>query len=178
MMTQDFLPLAEQLGLRMQQLGWYLVLAESCTGGGIAQAVSDVPGSSAWFDRGFVTYSNASKIEILGVQPSTLNQHGAVSEETALEMVNGALSHSHAALALAVTGIAGPTGGSTEKPIGTVFIAWQLRDQPAQCVKKHFAGDRHSVRQQVIEYCLHQALNISQNALVTQASVPADRKTD
>ncbi len=159
-MAQDFLLPAEKLGQSLQHLGLRLVLAESCTGGGIAQAVTDVPGSSAWFDRGFVTYSNASKSEMLGVQQATLIEHGAVSEATALEMVNGALLHSHAELAFAVTGIAGPEGGSAEKPVGTVFIAWQLRDHPAQCIKKHFAGDRLSVRQQVIGYCLQQAWDV------------------
>ena len=119
--------LAESLGLLLQTKEWQLALAESCTGGGISQAVTEVPGSSAWFDRGFVTYSNAAKEDMLGVQTLTLERFGAVSEETALEMVMGALAHSQANLAVAVTGIAGPGGGTREKPVGTVYIACQKR---------------------------------------------------
>jgi nicotinamide-nucleotide amidase len=167
-MVHDCLILAEKLGQHLQALGLRLVLAESCTGGGIAQAVTDVSGSSAWFDRGFVTYSNSAKIEMLGVQQSTIEEHGAVSEATALEMVSGALRYSHAELAFAVTGIAGPEGGSAAKPVGTVFIAWQLRNQSAHCVKKLFAGDRISVRQQVIVYCLQQALDVNPHVLLGQ----------
>ena len=150
--------LSEQLGAHLREIGWQLTLAESCTGGGIAQAITDVPGSSAWFDRGFVTYSNAAKVEMLDVQQSTLDNHGAVSQPTAIEMAGGALNQSHAQLALAVTGIAGPDGGTAEKPVGTVFIGWQCRGQPADCVKMHFAGDRQAIRQQVIMFTLQQAL--------------------
>ena len=170
-MLHDSLILAENLGQHLQALGLRLVLAESCTGGGIAQAVTDVSGSSAWFDRGFVTYSNAAKIEMLGVQQSTIEEYGAVSEATALEMVSGALRYSHAELAFAVTGIAGPEGGSAAKPVGTVFIAWQLRNQGAHCVKKLFAGDRISVRQQVIVYCLQQALDVNPHVVLSRLIV-------
>lgn len=170
-MVHDSLILAEKLGQHLQAFGLRLVLAESCTGGGIAQAVTDVSGSSAWFDRGFVTYSNAAKIEMLGVQQSTLEEHGAVSEATALEMVSGALRYSHAELAFAVTGIAGPEGGSAAKPVGTVFIAWQMRNQGAHCVKKLFTGDRISVRQQVIVYCLQQALDVNPRVVLSRLIV-------
>ena len=156
-MNQDVYQLAKALGQKLSAKHWQLVLAESCTGGGIAQAVTDVAGSSAWFDRGFVTYSNAAKVEMLGVKQNTLNSFGAVSAETALEMVAGALTHSHADLAFAVTGIAGPDGGSKEKPVGTVFIAWQLRGLAGYCVKQHFSGDRLAVRRQVIVFCLQHA---------------------
>ena len=148
---------AEALGLQLLQRQWMLALAESCTGGGIAQAVTDVPGSSAWFDRGFVTYSNASKMELLDVKAITLERFGAVSQETALEMVAGALAHSRADFALAVTGIAGPGGGTPEKPVGTVYIACRSRDNQGFCVKKQFAGDRIAVRRQVVAFCLQLA---------------------
>ena len=146
--------LAESLGLLLQTKEWQLALAESCTGGGISQAVTEVPGSSAWFDRGFVTYSNAAKEDMLGVQTLTLERFGAVSEETALEMVMGALAHSQANLAVAVTGIAGPGGGTREKPVGTVYIACQKRGDQGVCFKRLFTGNRQLIRQQVIMFSL------------------------
>lgn len=150
--------LAEALGNRLKSLNLRLALAESCTGGGIARAVTEVPGSSVWFDRGFVTYSNAAKTEMLGVQQASLDSVGAVSREVALEMVAGALNRSRADLALAVTGIAGPDGGSFEKPVGTVFIAWQRQGQSGCWVKKCFAGDRRAIRRQVVEFSLQALL--------------------
>jgi len=156
--TSHCYALAVKLGQALHERQWQLALAESCTGGGIAKAVTDVPGSSAWFDCGFVTYSNAAKVEMLGVMQATLDSVGAVSEEAALEMVAGALSRSRAHFALAVTGIAGPTGGTAEKPVGTVFIAWQQRGQAGICVKKQFAGDRLLIRQQVVAFCLQQSI--------------------
>ena len=154
--------LAVNLGNRLKSLNWQLALAESCTGGAIAQAVTDVPGSSAWFDRGFVTYSNAAKLEMLGVKQTTLDDFGAVSQETALEMVAGTLAHSHANLALAVTGIAGPDGGSAEKPIGTVFISWQCRGHSGVCVKQCFSGDRLAIRRQVVGFCLYKLTTLAE----------------
>ncbi|MGZ4956675.1 MAG: CinA family protein, partial [Methylobacter sp.] len=115
-MESELFKLAEQLGRLLKAGGKTLATAESCTGGWIAQAMTEVPGSSAWFDRGFVTYSNAAKVQMLSVSPQTLEQYGAVSAETASEMVAGALAHSDADVAIAVTGIAGPDGGTTEKP--------------------------------------------------------------
>jgi nicotinamide-nucleotide amidase len=165
-MEPSLYALAESLGLHLQSRQWQLTLAESCTGGGIAKVVTDVPGSSAWFDRGFVTYSNSAKIELLDVNPATLERVGAVSRETALEMVAGALAHSHAQLAFAVTGIAGPDGGTADKPVGTVFIAWQLRGQTGDCYRQLFSGDRASIRQQVTRYCLQQALQLLETARV------------
>ncbi|AMK77451.1 MULTISPECIES: CinA family protein [Methylomonas] len=152
--------LAEALGTRLRTLNLCLALAESCTGGGIAKAITDVPGSSGWFDRGFVTYSNDAKIDMLGVKPETLATVGAVSEETALAMAAGALTHSNADVALAVTGIAGPDGGTPVKPVGTVFVAWQIRGAIGVCLKKQFSGDRQSIRQQVTLFCLQQLLHV------------------
>ena len=159
-MPNELYTLADTLGNRLKDLNLTLSLAESCTGGGIAKAVTDVPGSSRWFDRGFVTYSNAAKIEMLGVKPSTVDSAGAVSIETALEMAAGALIHSHADLTLAVTGIAGPDGGRDDKPVGTVFIAWQRRNQPAHGIRHHFDGNRETIRYQVTLFCLRQTLNL------------------
>lgn len=159
-MPQAIDQLAQALGQQLQVRHWLLALAESCTGGGIAQAVTDVAGSSAWFDRGFVTYSNAAKVEMLGVKQNTLDRFGAVSVETVLEMAAGALAHSDADLVFAVTGIAGPGGGSLDKPVGTVFIAWQLRGRSGHYLKQHFSGDRLAVRRQVIIFCLQQACEL------------------
>lgn len=151
---------AETLGNRLKNLNLRLALAESCTGGGIASAVTDIPGSSVWFDRGFVTYSNQAKVDMLGVRQTTLDSVGAVSSETALEMAAGALAHSDAELVLAVTGIAGPDGGSSEKPVGTVFVAWQRRGGGGCWARKLFAGNRQAVRRQVVEFSLQQLLEL------------------
>ncbi|MGR8981866.1 MAG: CinA family protein [Gammaproteobacteria bacterium] len=142
--------LAEKLGKILVGRGHRLALAESCTGGWIAQTVTDIPGSSKWFDRGFVTYSNQAKVEMLGVSSSTLAIYGAVSAETAKAMASGALSLSNAHIALAVTGIAGPDGGSPQKPVGLVFLAWQARQKPCKCIEQHFSGGRHEVRYQAV----------------------------
>ena len=157
-MNEAIHQLSASLGQALKTQKRSLALAESCTGGGIAEAITAVPGSSTWFDRGFVTYSNAAKIDMLGVQASTLDRYGAVSEATAREMVAGALTRSQADIAIAVTGIAGPEGGSPEKPVGTVFIALQRRDHPVRCLHQHFQGNRQGIRQQVIACCLQQAL--------------------
>jgi nicotinamide-nucleotide amidase len=153
-MPNDLLSLADQLGQQLSKRGQMLALAESCTGGWIAQSVTEIAGSSAWFDRGFVTYSNAAKTAMLDVRESTLEQYGAVSPQTAFEMVAGALKFSDADMALAVTGIAGPGGGTAEKPVGLVFIAWQTRGQPCRCLEQHFEGDRHAVRRQTVQKAL------------------------
>ncbi|MDY6992733.1 MAG: nicotinamide-nucleotide amidohydrolase family protein [Pseudomonadota bacterium] len=140
---------ALQLGAHLQQQGWYLVTAESCTGGWLAEAVTSVAGSSAWFDRGFVTYSEAAKQEILAVKAATLAQHGAVSEATVLEMVEGALARSRAQVGVAVSGIAGPSGGTLDKPVGTVWIAYALPHR-IYAQKSFFSGDRRSIREQAV----------------------------
>ena len=142
-----------QLAGHLQRQGWWLSCAESCTGGGIAQALTDVAGSSAWFDRGFVSYSNQAKQEMLGVSADTLTAYGAVSRETAIEMAAGALAHSAAQLSVAVTGIAGPGGGTAEKPVGTVWIAWASGDQ-VDAVCERFSGDRAAVRAATVDAAL------------------------
>jgi len=142
--------LAERVGSRLKAHGLLLACAESCTGGWVAQAVTAVSGSSDWFDRGFVTYSNAAKQEMLGVAAGTLDRFGAVSEETAREMATGALMRSRAAMALAVTGVAGPTGGTPTKPVGMVCFAWAQRDGATQSRTLRFAGDRAQVRRQSV----------------------------
>ncbi|MEQ1556065.1 MAG: nicotinamide-nucleotide amidohydrolase family protein, partial [Gallionella sp.] len=138
--------LAAQVGSALKAHGLMLVTAESCTGGGVAQAVTDIAGSSAWFERGFVTYSNLSKQQMLGVAEATLIAHGAVSEAVVREMVSGALTHSEAQVALAVSGIAGPDGGSLDKPVGTVWFSWGMT--PGACVARRYvlAGNRAQVR--------------------------------
>jgi len=142
-----------ELAAHLQRRGWWLSCAESCTGGGIAAALTDIAGSSAWFDRGFVTYSNQAKREMLGVSDDTLTEFGAVSRETALEMATGALDRSAAQLSVAVTGIAGPGGGTPDKPVGTVWIAWATKDQVG-AVCECFAGNRAAVRAATIDAAL------------------------
>ena len=126
-----------------------LVTAESCTGGWVAQAVTSIAGSSEWFERGFVTYSNAAKQELLGVKQATLKKHGAVSEETARAMARGALARSRGTIALAVTGVAGPGGGTAEKPVGMVCFAWATPDG-VRSETRNFSGDRDAVRRQSV----------------------------
>ena len=134
--------------------GWMLATAESCTGGLIAATCTDLAGSSAWLERGFVTYSNAAKTEMLGVDAALIAQHGAVSEPVARAMAAGALQHSAAQVAVAVTGVAGPTGGSAEKPVGTVWFAWATPDGLTS-EQRQFAGDRAAVRQASVLHALH-----------------------
>jgi nicotinamide-nucleotide amidase len=141
--------LAKRLGARLKRANETLATAESCTGGWAAQVVTSVAGSSAWFERGFVTYSDESKQELLGVRAETLRAHGAVSEETAREMARGALERSRATVAVSITGVAGPTGGTPEKPVGTVCFAW-ARGAELRAETRRFAGDRESIRRQSV----------------------------
>ena len=134
--------------------GQTMVAAESCTGGWIAKTLTDIAGSSAWFECGVVAYSYEAKEALLGVRPETLERHGAVSRETVLEMVSGALVHSGASLAVAVTGIAGPGGGTSDKPVGTVWIAWKRRGGYPKAECHHFEGDREAVRRQTVDAAL------------------------
>jgi nicotinamide-nucleotide amidase len=136
-----------------------LACAESCTGGWVAEAVTATAGSSSWFERGFVTYSNAAKQELLGVKADTLRQHGAVSETVVAEMAAGALRRSHAQVALAISGVAGPTGGSPDKPVGTVCFAWVLRGEAPTAETRCFAGDRETVRRQSVVHALQGLLD-------------------
>ena len=139
---------------RLQAQGLRLAVAESCTGGWLAKVLTDLPGSSAWFDRGYVTYSNSAKVSMLGVQQTTLIDQGAVSLETVAEMSQGVFDHSDADLSLAVSGIAGPSGGSEAKPVGTVCFAWQRRGQAPALSRERFDGDREAVRRQSVIYLL------------------------
>ncbi len=138
----------------------FLTTAESCTGGWIAQEVTAVSGSSAWFDRGFITYSNTAKNEMLGVKSSTLKKFGAVSEEVAREMAEGALRNSSAQLSIAVSGIAGPTGATKGKPVGTVCFAWALKNSAVKTEQYLFSGDRESVRYQSVIVALKGVISI------------------
>jgi nicotinamide-nucleotide amidase len=151
--------LAQQVGVALRDHGMTLVTAESCTGGGVAQAVTMISGSSIWFDRGFVTYSNTSKEEMLGVSPHTLEEHGAVSEQTVREMVDGALQYSRAQVALSVSGVAGPTGGTPEKPVGMVWFAWATNDT-VQAVCHQLSGDRDAIRARSVQIALQGVLNL------------------
>lgn len=152
--------LAEQVGAALKSRALMLVTAESCTGGWVGEAVTMVPGSSDWYERGFITYTYISKREMLGVKVETLEQHGAVSEQTVKEMVTGALVHSHAQVAVAVSGTAGPAGGTPEKPVGTVCLAWALRNGEPVAETRHFAGDREAVRRQSVERALAGVLEL------------------
>ena len=150
----DLKTLSESVGAQLLSRGEWLATAESCTGGWVAQSITAIAGSSAWFDRGFVTYSNAAKQEMLGVTEATLERHGAVSEATARAMAQGAIAHSRADWAIAITGIAGPGGGSPEKPVGTVCFAWAQRDGGCEAQTCVFAGDRAAVREQSVIHAL------------------------
>ena len=150
----DLQTLSESVGAQLLSRGEWLATAESCTGGWVAQSITAIAGSSAWFDRGFVTYSNAAKQEMLGVSEATLERHGAVSEATARAMAQGAIAHSRADWAIAITGIAGPGGGSPEKPVGTVCFAWAQRDGGCEAQTCAFAGDRAAVREQSVIHAL------------------------
>lgn len=146
--------LARQLGDALLARGELLTAAESCTGGWLAQSVTAIAGSSNWFERGFVTYSNAAKVEMLGVPETTLARHGAVSEATVRAMAQGALAHSRAHWSVAITGIAGPGGGSAEKPVGTVCFAWAAKDGGCEAEIRCFGGDRAVVREQSVRHAL------------------------
>lgn len=157
--TQETLEVqAAGLGAALLARGWMLATAESCTGGWAAQAMTAVAGSSAWFERGFVTYSNDAKMEMLGVRAATLAAYGAVSEATAAEMALGALAHSRAQAAFAITGIAGPTGGSPDKPVGTVCFAWARSGYEVVTERRLFAGDRRAIRAQSVEHSFDRML--------------------
>ena len=151
--------LCERLAQALQARGWMLATAESCTGGMIAAACTDLSGSSNWFERGFVTYSNAAKTELLGVDPALIAQHGAVSEQVARAMAFGAVRHSKAQVSVAVTGVAGPTGGTPHKPVGTVWFGFQVDGQLSSETRR-FAGDRAAVRAATVEHALQTMLDL------------------
>ncbi|WP_316369133.1 nicotinamide-nucleotide amidase [Candidatus Thiodiazotropha sp. CDECU1] len=140
----------------LRRHGYRLVVAESCTGGWLAKILTDLAGSSDWFDRGFVTYSNQAKQAMLGVSSSTLQQFGAVSEACVLEMTEGALRESGAEVAVAISGVAGPGGGSVEKPVGSVYFAWQIKGDEGITGRQSFPGDRNQVRWQAVVHALQE----------------------
>lgn len=146
--------LAADLGRRLLDRGWRVATAESCTGGLVAGAITAVAGSSDWFERGFVTYSNEAKQEMLGVPSERIDEHGAVSEAVAIAMAEGAVARSHADCALSVTGVAGPGGGTPTKPVGMVCFGWIVPGAPARAGTLHLAGDRRAVREASVEAAL------------------------
>lgn len=156
--------LARQIGEALRGAGVRLAAAESCTGGWVSQVVTSVAGSSDWFDRGFVTYSNEAKKDLLGVREDTLRRHGAVSEETAREMAAGALERSRAGIALAITGIAGPGGATAGKPVGTVCFAWARGGAAPISETRRFDGDREAVRRQSVVHALQKVLELLDTA--------------
>lgn len=167
-MERALVELSEAIGMACRQHRLLIATAESCTGGWAAQVITHTAGSSAWFDRGFVTYANEAKTAMLGVRMDTISTFGAVSLETAQEMAVGALEHSRASLALAITGVAGPSGGSPDKPVGTVCFAWCRRnaageiDMPS-CERRLFPGDREMIRRQAVIHALSGLLDRARN---------------
>lgn len=153
-MDKELEDLSVAVGQALLERKLMLACAESCTGGWVSEVVTAIGGSSQWFERGFVTYSNAAKQELLGVKADTLRQHGAVSEAVAGEMAAGALRRSHAQVALAISGVAGPSGGSPDKPVGTVCFAWVLRGGMPTTETRRFSGDREAVRRQSVQHAL------------------------
>jgi len=152
--------LAQEVGAKLQNRAWLLSTAESCTGGWVAKVVTDIPGSSAWFDRGFVTYTNPSKQDMLGVKAASLLSFGAVSKQVVQEMAEGALASSRAQISLSVSGVAGPTGGSLEKPVGMVCFAWSGLFIDTSTNTQIFEGDRESIRRQAVLHALSGLLDV------------------
>jgi nicotinamide-nucleotide amidase len=159
-MSENTILLAQQLGDILQAKGWKITCAESCTGGGIGYAITEISGSSNWFERGFITYSNKAKESMLGVSVATLEQYGAVSAQTVQEMAAGSAKAAVADCAIAVSGIAGPDGGSADKPVGTVWFGFSI-GQILSEEKQVFSGDRFQVRQQAIDYALLKMIQLT-----------------
>lgn len=153
-MNDTIRSLASQLGRQLLERRYMVTTAESCTGGLVAAALTDIAGSSAWFERGFVTYSNHAKVEMLGIPPELIEARGAVSEEVARAMAEGAVLESRAQVGVSITGVAGPGGGTRDKPVGTVCFAWVEMEHEAQSETMHFAGDRAEVREQSVRHAL------------------------
>lgn len=153
-LDREIASLARELGQALIAKGWLATTAESCTGGGVAYVITEVAGSSVWFDRSFVTYSNEAKQQMLGVSVDSLLRHGAVSEAVVLEMARGALARSDASISVAISGVAGPGGGSDDKPVGTVWFAWAEQGGRQRSLLARFDGDRHQVRQLAIRQAL------------------------
>lgn len=165
---RELMSVATALGQALQTGGWRITTAESCTGGGLAAAITEVPGSSAWFDYGFVTYSNAAKMDLLGVPAEIFQTEGAVSAACVTAMTLGAMTRAQANLAIAISGIAGPSGGTPDKPVGTVWLAWRWRstlattpgDSLLQLQRVELPGDRSAVRDAAVRFALERALFI------------------
>jgi nicotinamide-nucleotide amidase len=162
-MDDELVRLSEAVGAACLERRLLVATAESCTGGWAAQVITHTAGSSSWFERGFVTYANTAKVEMLGVSPATLEKFGAVSPEAAAEMARGALKNSNALISLSITGIAGPTGGSPDKPVGTVCFAWCLRDGQPETERRQFAGDREAIRRQSVIHALNGLIDRARN---------------
>jgi len=152
--------LAAELGEKLLARGWMLATAESCTGGWVGQLLTSLPGSSQWYERGFITYANAAKVEMLGVPEATLANHGAVSEATASAMAAGALAHSHAQATLAISGIAGPGGGTPQKPVGLVCYGWALADGTVMSSTCRLDGDREEIRSRAVAAALRGLIDL------------------
>ena len=162
-MDSDLVELSAAIGAACLARKLTIATAESCTGGWAAQVITHTPGSSAWFERGFITYTNAAKADMLGVPMNTVEAFGAVSLETAMAMAAGALQHSNALISLSITGISGPTGGSPDKPVGTVCFAWSGKNSTPSCERRLFNGDRESIRRQSVLHALSGLLDRARN---------------
>lgn len=160
MTDAELTALAVDVGEALARAGVMLATAESCTGGWVGRVLTSVSGSSKWYERGFITYSEDAKQELLGVPTQTLRQHGAVSEPTVRAMAEGALAHSRAQVALAITGIAGPTGGTEQKPVGTVWFAWAAKDRATRALHRQLSGDREAIRRQSVAIALSEMLQL------------------
>jgi nicotinamide-nucleotide amidase len=158
--NEELHQLAAELGDKLRARGWMLATAESCTGGWVGQLLTALPGSSNWYERGFISYANAAKIEMLGVPPEIIDQYGAVSEETASAMAAGALAHSHAQATLAISGIAGPGGGTPQKPIGLVCYGWALEDGTVMSSTCRLDGDREEIRSRAVAAALRGLIDL------------------
>ncbi len=160
MNNAELYQLAQQTGILLKQQGLMMASAESCTGGWLGQTVTSVPGSSTWYERGFVTYSNISKQQMLGVCTATLTKYGAVSEPTAQEMAAGAITHSNAQVSCSITGIAGPGGGTTNKPVGMICLGWAIKNSLAVCNTQYLNGDRNTIRHQAVVIALQGIIDL------------------
>ncbi|PUA26558.1 MAG: damage-inducible protein CinA [Cellvibrio sp. 79] len=157
-MDKYLLQLSQHLGAQLLQRNWRIATAESCTGGGVAAAITTVPGSSGWFEYGIVCYANSAKQKLLGISAATLEREGAVSEAVVVEMARGVLALAQADIAVAISGVAGPDGGSPEKPVGTVWFAWVTANKEIKTELKKFAGDRVAIQKQAVAFALEGAL--------------------
>lgn len=153
-MDHYLLQLSQRLGEQLLQRNWHVATAESCTGGGVAAAITAIPGSSAWFEYGIVSYANDAKQKLLGVKSETLVRDGAVSEAVVSEMARGILALAEADIAVAISGVAGPSGGTADKPVGTVWFAWAKASGEMKTELQYFSGDRHAVQKQAVTFAL------------------------